>query len=137
MLHEGGFAYLAERAFGVCSEGERQQVLLARSLMVEPEFIVLDEPFAGLDLGARERLLTRLGALGANANVPAFLLVTHHLEEVPPGITHAALLQAGRLVAAGPVDQVLTSELVSATFDVDVEVDRIGNRWSARARFTP
>ena len=97
----GGDAFAA-RPFGQLSEGERQQVLLARALMGDPELILMDEPAAGLDLGARERLLARLAALAADPAVPPLVLVTHHLEELPPGVTHAALLRRGRLVAAGP-----------------------------------
>ena len=94
-------ADLGERSFGVISEGERQQVLLARALMSNPEMILLDEPFAGLDLGARERLLVHLAALAADPASPPLVLVTHHCEEIPPGFTHAGLVSAGRLMATG------------------------------------
>ena len=92
-------ADLGERSFGVISEGERQQVLLARALMSDPEMILLDEPFAGLDFGARERLLVHLAALAADPASPPLVLVTHHCEEIPPGFTHAGLVSAGRLMA--------------------------------------
>ena len=96
-----GVAALADRAFGVISEGERQQVLLARLLMGEPGLLLLDEPFAGLDLGARERLLARLGALATDPATPPIVLVTHHVEEIPPGTTHALVIAEGARSAPG------------------------------------
>ena len=136
LLDEAGFGgdLFAERAFGLLSEGERQQVLLARALMGDPELILMDEPAAGLDLGAREGLLARLATLAADPAVPPMILVTHHLEEIPPGVTHAALLRNGSLVAAGPIDDVVTDIAVSEAFGVSVSVERHGGRWSARAR---
>jgi iron complex transport system ATP-binding protein len=128
----GGTAF-GERPFGLLSEGERQQVLLARALMGRPELILMDEPAAGLDLGARERLLARLAALATDPATPPLVLVTHHLEEIPPGVTHAALLRRARLVAAGPVDDVLTAAAVSEAFEVAVAVGRSDGRWTARA----
>jgi len=135
LLAEAGFGSTAfgERAFGLLSEGERQQVLLARALMGDPKLILMDEPAAGLDLGAREGLLTRLAALAADPAVPPLVLVTHHLEEIPPGVTHAALLRTGRLLAAGPVGEVLTDAAVSDAFGVGVVVERRGGRWVARS----
>lgn len=124
---------IAGRAFGLLSEGERQQVLLARALMGDPELILMDEPAAGLDLGARERLLDRLAAMAADPALPPMVLVTHHLEEIPPGITHAALMATGRLLVAGPIGEVLTEAWVSAAFGVEVAVARHGDRWTARA----
>jgi len=136
LLAAAGFAGTAfgERAFGLLSEGERQQVLLARALMGDPELILMDEPAAGLDLGAREGLLARLAALAADPDVPPLVLVTHHLEEIPPGVTHGALLRAGRLLVAGPVEEVLTDAAVSDAFGVGVVVERRGGRWVARSR---
>ena len=135
LLAAAGFPYqgFAERAFGLLSEGERQQVLLARALMGSPELLLMDEPAAGLDLGARERLLARLASLAADPSVPPMVLVTHHLEEIPPGITHAALLREGEMVAAGEIAAVLTSDSVSAAFSVDVAVECRSGRWTARA----
>lgn len=135
LLDEAGFggSVFATRQFGQLSEGERQQVLLARALMASPELILMDEPAAGLDLGARERLLARLAALVADPEVAPMVLVTHHLEEIPSGITHAALLRAGRMVASGPVDQVLTGPAVSDAFGVDVSVEHRAGRWRAVA----
>jgi len=129
----GGPGGIGERPFGVTSEGERQQVLLARALMGEPELLLLDEPAAGLDLGARERLLSRLASLTTDPSVPPLVLVSHHLEEIPPGTTHAALLRDGWLVAVGPLAEVLTSVSVSATFGTDVEVGCEQGRWWSRA----
>ncbi|MGH9047474.1 MAG: ABC transporter ATP-binding protein [Acidimicrobiales bacterium] len=129
----GGLDGVAEREFGVISEGERQHVLLARALMSRPELLLLDEPAAGLDMGARERLLGVLGALAADTGAAPLVLVTHHSEEIPPGITHAVLLSEGRIRHAGPLDQVLTSAAVSECFSVEVTVGRDGDRWWSRA----
>jgi iron complex transport system ATP-binding protein len=134
-LSEAGFGNpsFAVRPFGLLSEGERQQVLLARALMSQPELLLMDEPSAGLDLGAREHLLSRLSDLAADPTVPPLVLVTHHLEEIPVGVTHAALLRGGVMVGSGPVDGVLNSEAVSAAFGIEVVVEHRRGRWSARA----
>jgi iron complex transport system ATP-binding protein len=133
LLDEVGFASIADRPFGVISEGERQHVLLARALISRPELLLLDEPAAGLDLGARERLVSRLGVLAADPTNPPTVLVTHHCEEIPRGFTHAGLVRQGKLVAAGPLARVITSSLVSACFDVDVTVGQRDGRWWSRA----
>jgi iron complex transport system ATP-binding protein len=133
LLALGGVGNLGDRAFGVISEGERQQVLLARALMSDPDLLLLDEPFAGLDLGARERLLVRLTALAADPGSPPTVLVTHHCEEIPPGFTHGGLVSRGRLVASGPLRDVVTSESVSACFGVAVTVGCTDGRWWSRA----
>ncbi len=139
LLHEAGFGGAAfdERPFGLLSEGERQQVLLARALMGNPELVLMDEPAAGLDLGARERLIGRLAALAEDPSVPPLVLVTHHAEEIPPGVTHAALLQGGRMLVSGPIDEVFNSATVSACFGVPVTVTRSEGRWTARAVSEP
>ncbi|MDE3086335.1 MAG: ATP-binding cassette domain-containing protein [Acidobacteriota bacterium] len=134
LLAGAGMAEVSARTFAVLSEGERQQVLLARALMGRPDLLLLDEPAAGLDLAHRERLLGRLASLAADAGAPAMALVTHHLEEIPPGVTHAMLLRRGQVVAAGAADTVVTSEAVSACFELPVTVERAGGRWWARAR---
>jgi iron complex transport system ATP-binding protein len=135
LLRHAGFGgeSFDQRPFGLLSEGERQQVLLARALMGRPELLLMDEPAAGLDLGARDLLVRRLSRLADDPATPPMILVTHHAEEIPPGVTHAALLRGGKLVAAGPAETVLTGEAVSAAFDMEVVVERRGGRWSARA----
>jgi iron complex transport system ATP-binding protein len=133
LLGAVGADEVAARPFGVISEGERQLVLLARVLMADPELLLLDEPFAGLDLGNRERLLGRLAALAADAATPPLVLVTHHVEEIPPGVTHALLLRGGRVVEQGPIGETLRADSLGATFGLPVEVTQRGGRWSARA----
>jgi iron complex transport system ATP-binding protein len=119
------------KEWAVLSEGERQQTLLARALMTQPELLLLDEPFAGLDLAARERLLGRLDSLDGETPL---VLVTHHVEEIPRTATHALLLRAGRIVSAGPVAETLTSETVSEAFDIAVRIGHDDGRWSATHR---
>jgi iron complex transport system ATP-binding protein len=133
LLARGGVGAIAQRPFGVISEGERQQVLLARALMSDPELVLLDEPFAGLDLGARETLLSRLSALAGDPQSPPVVLVTHHCEEIPRGFTHGALVRHGRLMAAGRLRDVITSSLVSECFGVHVDVGCSDGRWWSRA----
>jgi iron complex transport system ATP-binding protein len=133
LLEEAGCAAIRSRPFGVISEGERQHVLLARALMRGPELLLLDEPAAGLDLGARERLVSRLGLLAADPESPTTVLVTHHCEEIPRAFTHAGLMRGGKLMASGPLHEVLTSSRVSACFDVAVTVGQRDGRWWSRA----
>lgn len=125
--------HLADRTFGTLSEGERKRVQIARSLMTDPELLLLDEPAAGLDLAGREALVATLSELCTDPLAPATVLVTHHVEEIPIGITHAMLLKHGRVVAAGPVETTLTGPLLSATFDLLLDVTRTQGRWTARA----
>ncbi|WP_410652182.1 ABC transporter ATP-binding protein [Amycolatopsis sp. cmx-4-54] len=129
-----GIAHLADRTFGTLSEGERKRTLIARSLMTDPEMLLLDEPAAGLDLGGREDLVARLSELALDPEAPAMVLVTHHVEEIPPGFTHALLLRDGRAVASGLVDDVVTSDNLSKTFDQDLLLERSGDRFFARRR---
>jgi iron complex transport system ATP-binding protein len=133
LLARGGVGAIAHRPFGVISEGERQQVLLARALMSDPELVLLDEPFAGLDLGARETLLSRLSTLAGDPQGPPVVLVTHHCEEIPRGFTHGGLVRQGRLMAAGALHDVITSALVSECFAVRVDVGCTDGRWWSRA----
>ncbi len=128
-----GVGAMAQRPFGTLSEGERQRVLVARALMADPELLLLDEPAAGLDLGGREDLVARLGRLAADLAAPTFVLVTHHVEEVPVGTTHVLLLRQGRVVAAGPAEEALTAGSLSEAFGLSVALDRHAGRWSARA----
>jgi iron complex transport system ATP-binding protein len=126
--------HLAERTFGTLSEGERKRVQIARALMTDPELLLLDEPAAGLDLTGRESLVRTLSELAQDRYAPASVLVTHHVEEIPVGISHALLLKQGRVVAAGPVDQTLTEDAMSETFELGLHLTRDGGRWAARAR---
>ncbi len=127
-----GAADLADRTFGTLSEGERKRVQIARALMADPELLLLDEPAAGLDLGGREDLVHRLALLAADPDSPALVLVTHHVEEIPPGFTHALLLRAGRVVAKGPIGSTLTDATLSETFGLPLGLDRRGGRHAAR-----
>ncbi|MEU3273006.1 ABC transporter ATP-binding protein [Saccharomonospora sp. NPDC006951] len=129
-----GIEHLAERTYGTLSEGERKRTLIARALMTDPELLLLDEPAAGLDLGGREDLVARLSTLAMDPDAPAMVLVTHHVEEIPPGFTHALLLSDGYAVAAGLVDDVLTSENLSKAFGQDLMLQRSGDRYFARRR---
>jgi iron complex transport system ATP-binding protein len=124
---------LADRRFATLSDGERKRALIARALMTDPEILLLDEPAAGLDLGGREQLVRRLGDMASDPTAPTTVLVTHHVEEIPVGITHALLLRGGSAVAQGPVDEVLTNEALSATYGIPLEVQRRDGRWAARA----
>lgn len=128
-----GVGHLADRRYGTLSEGERKRVQIARALMSDPEVMLLDEPAAGLDLGGREDLVARLGRLAADTTAPALVLVTHHVEEIPPSFTDVLLLREGRIVAAGPIELVLTADNLSATFGLPLVLERHGDRWAARA----
>src|SRR5512135_1345719 len=138
LLKAFGVAHLATRTFGTLSEGERKRVQLARSLMTDPELLLLDEPAAGLDLGGRETLVRDLAELAGDRRSPVLVLVTHHVEEIPPHFTHALLLRAGGVVQAGPLEEVVTDEYLTETFGVPLQVERtngpVGNRWTARMR---
>jgi iron complex transport system ATP-binding protein len=134
LLNEWGMGPLLNRPFATLSEGERKRVQIARALMTDPELLLLDEPAAGLDLGGREELVHRLSELAQDEEAPAIVLVTHHLEEVPPGFTHAMLLRDGGVVAAGPVNEVLTSEHLSTTFGLPLNVIENSGRYTATAR---
>jgi iron complex transport system ATP-binding protein len=133
LLARMGVDHLADRTFGTLSEGERKRAQIARALMTDPELLLLDEPAAGLDLGARESLVATLDDLAADPAAPAMVLVTHHVEEIPAAMTHALLLRSGRVVAAGPVEQTLTAEALSQCFGVALDVERRNGRWAARA----
>ena len=133
LLGRVGLRAFADRRFGTLSEGERKRVLLARALMTDPELLLLDEPAAGLDLGAREALLRLLTRLSADEDAPPTVLVTHHVEEVPVGTTHALLLSRGRAIASGPVRSVLVGPLLSKAFGLPLVVEQREGRFTARA----
>ena len=127
-----GMSAFADRTFGTLSEGERKRVQIARALMADPEILLLDEPAAGLDLGGREDLLRRLSRLARDAEAPAIVMVTHHVEEVPPGMTHALLLRDGRVTACGPLETTMTAANLTACFGLPLTVWREGDRFTAR-----
>ena len=132
ILERVGALHLGDRTWGTLSEGERKRVLVARALMINPELLILDEPAAGMDLGGREDLVNYLGELALDPDAPAIIMITHHVEEIPTGFTHALLLDEGEIVAQGLIDQVLTDENLSKTFHQPIQVDRIGDRYFAR-----
>ncbi len=134
LLVELGARNLLDRVFGTLSEGERKRVQVARALMTDPELLLLDEPAAGLDLGGREDLLSTLSMLAHDPDAPATVLVSHHVEEIPPGFTHALLLREGALVAAGPLESTLSATNLSATFGMPLAISHHEGRWSARRR---
>jgi iron complex transport system ATP-binding protein len=134
LLERFGVGDLAERTYGTLSEGERKRVQIARALMTDPELLLLDEPAAGMDLGGREDLVRRLTRFAADPDAPASVLVTHHVEEIPPGVTHVLLLRGGAVVASGLPRDVLTDDNLSTTFGLALRVERHDGRWYARAR---
>jgi iron complex transport system ATP-binding protein len=134
LLRALGAEHLADRRYGTLSEGERKRVQIARALMTDPELMLLDEPAAGLDLGGREDLVGRLGELAADTEAPAMVLVTHHVEEIPPGFTDVLMIREGQVVAAGPIALTLTAGNLSETFGLPLVLEQHGERYSARAR---
>ncbi|MGC4856802.1 ABC transporter ATP-binding protein [Micromonospora sp. DT4] len=133
LLSQLGVGNLSERLYGTLSDGERKRVQIARALMTDPELLLLDEPTAGLDLGGREDLVGRLAELAYDPAAPAMVLVTHHVEEIPPGFTHALLLREGAVVAQGLLAETLTGDNLSKTFGLPLVVERSGDRYTARA----
>src|SRR4051812_24728091 len=134
LLATVGVDHLVDRTFGTLSEGERKRVQIARALMADPELLLLDEPAAGLDLGGREDLVSTLSALAMHPASPATVLVSHHVEEIPPGFTHAMLLRGGRVVTAGPIAEVVTERNLATTFGMPLVLGHEDGRWSARRR---
>ena len=134
LLAEVGVSRLAERTFGTLSEGERKRVQIARALMTDPELLLLDEPAAGLDLGGREDLVSTLAVLAQAQSSPTTVLVSHHVEEIPPGFTHAMLMRDGQVVAAGPLTEVITEANLTATFRMPLVLSYEAGRFAARRR---
>ncbi|PRY70461.1 iron complex transport system ATP-binding protein [Glaciihabitans tibetensis] len=133
VLAEWKLDSLAERRFGSLSDGEQKRVQIARAVMTDPEILLLDEPAASLDLGAREELIHLLGGYASAEEAPGIVMVTHHVEEIPPGFTHALLLVHGGIYAAGPIGEVLTAEKLTGAFGVELEVSSDNGRFTARS----
>ncbi|MBN9173023.1 MAG: ABC transporter ATP-binding protein [Microbacterium sp.] len=133
VLAEWRLDHLVDRTFGTLSEGEQKRVQIARAVMTDPELLLLDEPSASLDLGAREELLGLLGGFAQAPTTPAMVMVTHHVEEIPVGFTHVLLLREGSVVAAGPIGETLTADALTATFGMPITLTADGGRYAARA----
>lgn len=134
ILAEWDLLHLADHPFGTLSDGERKRALIARAVMTDPELLLLDEPSSSLDLGARERLLQILSGFAQSPYSPAMIMVTHHVEEIPPGFTHVLMLRDGKVQAAGPIETTLTSEHLEATFGLPFELTQAGGRYAAVAK---
>ncbi len=134
LLDELGVRDLAGRAFGTLSEGERKRTLIARALMTDPELLLLDEPAAGLDLGGREDLVSTLSVLATDPESPVTILVSHHVEDVPPGFTHVLMLRKGEVVVAGPIEKALNARALSETFGLPLTLESVDGRYAARRR---
>ena len=133
VLADWRLEHLAERLFGTLSDGEQKRVQIARAVMTDPELLLLDEPTASLDLGAREELLQLLGGYAASPTTPAMVMVTHHVEEIPVGFTHVLLLRDGGIVAAGPIAETLTAEALTEAFGMPIVLSQDAGRYAARA----
>jgi iron complex transport system ATP-binding protein len=133
LLTTFGVRDLADRTYGTLSEGERKRVQISRALMADPELLLLDEPASGLDLGGREDLLRRFSEFASDPLAPASILVTHHIEEIPAGTTHALILKDGQVAISGPVAEVITSQHISAIFEFPITVVHEGERFFARS----
>jgi iron complex transport system ATP-binding protein len=133
LLTTFGVRDLADRTYGTLSEGERKRVQISRALMADPELLLLDEPASGLDLGGREDLLRRFSVFASDPMAPASILVTHHIEEIPAGTTHALILKDGQVAISGPVAEVITSKHISAIFELPITVVHEGERFFARS----
>ncbi len=134
VLNEWHLSELADRAFGTLSDGERKRAQIARSVMPDPELLLLDEPVASLDLAAREQTISLIGAYASEPAAPAIVMVTHHLEEIPEGFTHALIVSGGQVHAAGPIEQTLTSDKLSGAFGVSISVELVDGRYRAKFR---
>ncbi|NLU71081.1 ABC transporter ATP-binding protein [Streptomyces sp. HNM0574] len=127
-----GMNEFLHRKFGTLSEGERKRTLIARAMMTDPELLLLDEPAAGLDLGGREDLVRRLGRLARDPYAPSMVMVTHHVEEIPPGFTHVLMIRQGQIMVAGPIETELNSRNLSRCFGLPLVVEQHGERWMAQ-----
>jgi iron complex transport system ATP-binding protein len=134
VLGEWQLADLAARPFGTLSDGERKRTQIARAVMPDPELLLLDEPVASLDIGSREATIKILGGYASHPDAPAIIMVTHHLEEIPTGFTHALILKDGKISAAGPITQTLTTEKLSEAYGIPLEVVFFGGRFAVRAK---
>lgn len=134
ILAEWDLGDFADHTFGTLSDGERKRAMIARAVMTDPEVLLLDEPSASLDLGARERLLQMLSGFAQSPSSPAMVMVTHHVEEVPPGFTHVLMLRGGRIQAAGPISETLTAANLEATFGMPFDLSVTDGRYAAVAR---
>lgn len=134
VLNEWHLLHLADRAFGTLSDGERKRVQIARAIMTDPEVLLLDEPVASLDMASRELTVGVLGQYATSPVAPAMVMVTHHLEEIPEGFTHALLMRDGKIFSAGEIKTTLTSDKVSEAFGFGLHVEFKAGRFSARAR---
>jgi iron complex transport system ATP-binding protein len=134
ILAEWNLGDFADHIFGTLSDGERKRALIARAVMTDPEVLLLDEPSASLDLGARERMLQMLSGYAQSPSSPAMIMVTHHVEEVPPGFTHVLMLRDGQIQAAGPIATTLTAENLEATFGMPFGLTVQDGRYAAVAR---
>ncbi|WP_460795284.1 ABC transporter ATP-binding protein [Microbacterium sp. GXF0217] len=133
VLGEWKLDHLADRLFGTLSDGEQKRVQIARAVMTDPELLLLDEPTASLDLGSREELLALLSGYASSPTTPAMVMVTHHVEEIPVGFTHALLVRDGAAVAQGPIAQALTSESLTEAFGLPIALSEDAGRYAARA----
>ncbi|MDK1474285.1 ABC transporter ATP-binding protein [Streptomyces sp. 549] len=127
-----GMSDFLDREYGTLSEGERKRTQIARAMMTDPELLLLDEPAAGLDLGGREDLVRRLGRLAQDPYAPSMVMVTHHVEEIPPGFTHVLMIRQGQVLTAGPLETEMTSQNLSRCFGLPLVVERRGSRWAAQ-----
>ena len=132
VLNEWNLSEFAERAFGTLSDGEKKRTQIARAVMIDPELLLLDEPVASLDLAAREQTIALISAYATEPAAPAIVMVTHHLEEIPAGFTHALILSAGKVFAAGEIHQTLTTEKLSEGYGLGIQVDFSDGRFRAR-----
>ena len=133
VLGEWKLDHLADRTFGTLSDGEQKRVQIARAVMTDPELLLLDEPTASLDLGAREELLGLLSGYASSPTTPAMVMVTHHVEEIPIGFTHVLLIRDGGIVAAGPIAETLTADALTEAFGMPIVLSAEDGRYAARA----